>query len=86
MDVDALALEVYDLLGTVRVGTVVAVWADGTVSDHRHLGFRYRTLPDGKHEEPVTSFVAAGIRPYVQDIAARINAAFERIEREAAWL
>lgn len=83
MDVEALATRVYELLGTVPVGTVVAVWADGGVSDHRHLGFRFRTLPGGKREEPVTSFVAAGIRPYVQDIAARITAAFERLEREA---
>ena len=83
MDVEALATRVYERLGTVRVGTVVAVWADGGISDHRHLGFRSRSLPDGRKEQPVTSFVAAGIRPYVQDIAARITAAFDRLEREA---
>jgi hypothetical protein len=82
MDVDELAAAVYERLGIVDIGTVVAIWANGEITAHRHLGFRFRVLPDGKRESPVTSFVAAGIRPYIQDIAARIKAAFDRIERE----
>jgi len=54
---ERVARQVFEMLAEVRLGTVVAVWRDGSVSDHRSLGFRYRTLPDGSREEPITSFV-----------------------------
>lgn len=81
VDIEAVAAEVYEMLGRVELGTVVAVWNDGSLSCHNHLGFRVRRLADGSREEPLTSFVAAGVRPYAREIAARIDAALERRDR-----
>ncbi len=71
---DHLALE---MLEEVRPGTIVAVWADGSVSAHRSLGFRYRTLPNGTREEPLTSFVKDLERPVLAPIEGRLRQAAE---------
>ena len=81
VNIEEVAAEVYELLGRVELGTVVAVWHDGSLSTHDHLGFRTRRVAGGYSEEPVTSFVASGVRPYARDIAARIEVALDRLDR-----
>ena len=75
MDTEATAREVYELLSRSRLGTVVAVWNDGSISAHRELGFRYRSLGDGRREEPLITFVSAPELPPAWQIAERIEAA-----------
>lgn len=67
--------QVFDMLQEVRLGTVVAVWSDGGVSAHRDLGFRFRTLPSGRKEEALTTFIADGAVPSVTEIRERIKRA-----------
>ena len=78
LDSDALSREVYELLSHSRIGTVVAVWADGTTSAHRQLGFRYRSLGGGVREEPLVTFVSSPDLPSAREIAQRIDAATNR--------
>ena len=81
MEVEDVAREVFRELQEARLGTVVAVWRDGGVSAHRHLGFRHRRLPDGSREQPLTSFVK-DLRVFsVADIRARIERALAAPQR-----
>ena len=66
---------VFAMLSDMRLGTVIAVWQDGGVSAHRDLGFRYRVLPSGEREVPVTTFVSFTEVPSVIEIRERIKAA-----------
>jgi len=72
---ERVAKQLFEMLEEVRLGTIVAVWRDGSVSAHRSLGFRYRTLPDGSREEPMTSFVKEGEVRSVAMILTRIQRA-----------
>lgn len=76
MRFERVVKQVFDMLQEVRIGTIVAVWGDGGVSAHRDLAFRYRTLPTGEREAPLTSFVSNGEIPSVTDIRDRIKQAF----------
>ena len=67
---------VFAMLTEMRLGTVVAVWADGGVSAHRDLGFRHRVRPEGEREEPVATFVSFTQVPSVLEIRERIKRAF----------
>ena len=75
MRFERVVKQVFDMLQEVRLGTIVAVWSDGGVSAHRDLGFRFRVLPTGQREEPLTTFVADGTVPSVADIRERIKRA-----------
>ena len=66
---------VSEMLADVQLGTIVAVWRDGSVSVHRSLGFRYRTLPDGTRDEPLTSFVKDIDVPSLAEIQVRVQRA-----------
>ncbi len=74
---DRIARRVLEMLEEVRPGTIVAVWADASVSAHRSLGFRCRTLPNGMREEPLTSFVKELERSALGSIEGRLRQAAE---------
>ena len=44
--IDGVVSEVFRMLQEVHLGTVIAIWPDGSVSSHRSLGFRHRVTPD----------------------------------------
>ncbi len=70
------------MLAEVRPGTIVAVWQDGSVFAHRSLGFRFRTLPDGSREEPLTSFVKDVDGRSVASIDERLRRALKVVTPE----
>ncbi len=74
----SLASTVFEALASAPLGSVVAVWPDGSVSTHRSLGFRHRKLADGRFEEPLTSFVARSESPSVWEIEDRLERAARR--------
>ena len=76
MRFDRVVTQVFTMLQEVRLGTVVAVWADGGVSAHRDLAFRHRVLPTGRRETPIATFVATNSVPSVVDIREQIKHAF----------
>jgi hypothetical protein len=75
MRFDRVVTQVFTMLLEVRLGTVVAVWADGGVSAHRDLAFRHRMLPSGVRETPLATFVASAQVPSVVDIREQIKRA-----------
>ncbi|MEO6101196.1 MAG: hypothetical protein ABIQ34_12860 [Tepidiformaceae bacterium] len=79
---DRIAQRVFEMLAEVRPGTIVAVWQDGAVSAHRSLGFRFRTLPDGSREEPLTSFVKGVDGRSVASIGEQLRLAVEVVAPE----
>jgi hypothetical protein len=75
MRFDRVVTQVFNMLQEVRLGTIVAVWADGGVSAHRDLAFRHRVLPDGRRESPLATFVATSDVPSVVAIRDQIKRA-----------
>ena len=71
--IDGVVSEVFRMLQEVHLGTVIAIWPDGSVSSHRSLGFRHRVTPEGVREEPVTSFVRATELPSVREIGEKLR-------------
>jgi hypothetical protein len=71
--IDGVVNEVLRMLEEVRLGTVVAVWPDGSVSSHRSLGFRRRVTPEGVQQEPVTSFVRASELQSAREIQEKLR-------------
>lgn len=80
MRFERVVMRVFEMLQEVRLGTVVAVWWDGGVSAHRDLGFRHRTLPSGKREEPVATFVKDNQLRSIIEIRERIKRASGPLE------
>jgi hypothetical protein len=78
VDSEQVSRDVYELLSRSRIGTVVAVWADGAISAHRQLGFRYRSIGNGLREAPLTPFVSSPDLPSAWQIRERIDAAITR--------
>ena len=71
--IESVVNEIFRTLQDVRLGTIVAIWPDGSVSSHRSLGFRHRVTPEGVREEPLTSFVRANELPSVREIEAKVR-------------
>ncbi len=69
-----LAEEVQAALASMRAGSVLAVWEDGSLTVEK-FSFWARRLPDGAYEKPVTTFVAGGWLPPVEEIADRLSMA-----------
>jgi len=82
MDVESVSHEVFETLSHSQLGLVVAVWADGTVTAHRQLGFRDRKLENGLREAPATTFVRFSSLPSVHQIRERIEHALTSAPRE----
>ena len=81
MTVDGVAGEAMCELMAAALGTVVAVWRSGEVSAQRNLGFRHPPLPDGSHEEPLTSFAKDSRRWALSEIQGRIERALSSPRR-----
>lgn len=82
MDAESVSREVFEMLSQSQLGFVIAVWSNGEVSAHRQLGFRNRTVPDGRREAPLTSFVRFTSLPSVYDIKGRIERALSQPPRQ----
>src|SRR6185312_14853061 len=70
MEVEAIARLVYDRLGTMRAGRVLAVWADGTITEEG-FGFPGQRRSGDGWESAVTSF-PAGTQMSYYDMLQRL--------------
>jgi len=84
VDLERLSADIYEMLSGSPPGVVVALWADGTLSAHRQLGFRSRRLPDGTSEVPLAAFVSSSDPPGTTAIRARIEKGMSGRDRRAS--
>ena len=86
MEIDELASRVGEALSGLRTGSVLAVWSDGSLTEH---GFAFwgERLPDGSRRVPLATFVRGVSLPSPLEIVAKLRRGLERrglIAREPA--
>lgn len=75
---EEIAAEVIATLGTLRAGTVLALWGDGSFSVEPFAVWSRRGA-DGSLELPLATFVPGGEGPSPDEVLAKLQRAVERL-------
>jgi hypothetical protein len=77
MEIDEVVDRVQEAMAGLRHGSVLAIWSDGSITEHR-FGFWGERLPNGSRRVPLATFARSVHLPLPSDIAAKLRRGLER--------
>jgi len=76
MEIDEVAARVREALDRLPAASVLAVWSDGSLTEH-HFAFWGERLPDGSRRVPLATFVRGVNLPSPLEIVAKLKRGLE---------